>query len=40
MSIVLDQDPRFTDHFWKSFQGAREPLVILSTKGQQDYSNL
>ena len=31
MSIVLDRDPRFTTHFWKSFQKAVGTQLMMST---------
>ena len=31
VSIVLDRDPRFTTHFWKSFQKAMGTRLIMST---------
>ena len=31
VSIVLDRDPRFTTHFWKSFQKAMGKQLIMST---------
>ena len=31
VSIVLDRDPRFTGHFWKSFQKAMGTLLTMST---------
>ena len=31
VSIVLDKDPRFTAHFWKSFQKAMRTQLTLST---------
>ena len=31
VSIVLDWDPRFTAHFWKSFQRAMGTLLMMST---------
>ena len=31
MSIVLDMDPRFTTHFWKSFQKAMGTHLMMST---------
>ena len=31
MSIVSDIDPRFTEHFWKSFQKAMETRLTMST---------
>ena len=31
MSIVLDRDPRFTAHFWKSFQNAMGTQFTMST---------
>ena len=31
MSIVFDMDPRFTTHFWKSFQKAMEMQLMMST---------
>ena len=31
MSIVSDKDPRFTAHFWKSFQKAMETWLMMST---------
>ena len=31
MSIVSDRDPRFTTHFWKSFQMAMETQLTMST---------
>ena len=31
MSIVSDRDPRFTTHFWKSFQNAMGTQLTLST---------
>ena len=31
MSIVSDRDPRFTMHFWKSFQKAMGTLLMMST---------
>ena len=30
VSIVLDRDPRFTAHFWKSFQKAMDTRLMLS----------
>ena len=30
MSIVLDRDPRFTTHFWKSFQKAMGTQLTMS----------
>ena len=30
VSIILDQDPRFTAHFWKSFQRAMETQLMMS----------
>ena len=30
MSIVLDRDPRFTAHFWKSFQKAMGTQLTMS----------
>ena len=29
--IVLDQDPRFTGHFWKSFHKSMGTLLMMST---------
>ena len=29
--IVSDRDPRFTDHFWKSFQRVMGTLLMMST---------
>ena len=31
MSIVLDKDPRFMTHFWKSFQKAMGTQLMMST---------
>ena len=31
MSIVFDMDPKFTAHFWKSFQKALEMQLMMST---------
>ena len=31
VSIVLDRDPRFTTHFWKSFQRAIGTWLTMST---------
>ena len=31
VSIVLDRDPRFTTHFWKSFQNAMGTQLTMST---------
>ena len=31
MSIVSDRDPRFTTHFWKSFQKAMGTQLTMST---------
>ena len=31
VSIMLDRDPRFTVHFWKSFQKAMGTRLIMST---------
>ena len=31
VSIVLDRDPRFTTHFWKSFQKAMGTQLMMST---------
>ena len=31
VSIVLDQDPRFTTHFWNSFQRAMGTQLMMST---------
>ena len=31
ISIVLDQDPRFTAHFWKSFQRVMGTQLMMST---------
>ena len=31
MSIVSDRDPRFTTHFWKSFQKAIGTQLTMST---------
>ena len=31
ISIVLDRDPRFTTHFWKSFQKAMGTRLTMST---------
>ena len=31
VSIVLDRDPRFTAHFWKSFQKAMATRLTMST---------
>ena len=31
VSIVLDRYPRFTAHFWKSFQGAMGTQLMIST---------
>ena len=31
VSIVLDKDPRFTAHFWKSFQKAMGSQLTMST---------
>ena len=31
VSILLDRDPRFTTHFWKSFQRAKETRLVMST---------
>ena len=31
ISIVSDRDPRFTTHFWKSFQRAMGTQLIMST---------
>ena len=31
MSIVLDRDPMFTTHFWKSFQKAMGTQLMMST---------
>ena len=31
MSIVSDRDPKFTTHFWKSFQNAMGTQLTLST---------
>ena len=30
VSIISDRDPRFTAHFWKSFQKAMETQLIMS----------
>ena len=30
VSIVSDQDPRFTAHFWKSFQGSMGTQLMMS----------
>ena len=35
MSMVLDRDPRFTAHFWKSFQKAMGTQLTMSTTFQQ-----
>ena len=32
MSIVSDKDPRFTTHFWKSFQKAMAMQLTMSTE--------
>ena len=32
MSIVSDKDPRFTTHFWKSFQKAMGTQLTMSTE--------
>ena len=31
VSIVLDRDPRFMEHFWKSFQKAMGTQLTIST---------
>ena len=31
MSIVSDRDPKFTTHFWKSFQKAMGTQLMMST---------
>ena len=31
MSIVSDKDPKFTAHFWKSFQKAMRTQLMMST---------
>ena len=31
VSIVSDRDPRFTTHFWKSFQRAMGTQLMMST---------
>ena len=31
VSNILDQDPRFTAHFWKSFQRAMGTQLMIST---------
>ena len=31
VSIISDRDPRFTNHFWKSFQRAMGTQLIMST---------
>ena len=31
VSIVSDQDPRFTNHFWESFQRAMGTRLMMST---------
>ena len=31
VSIVLDRDPKFTEHFWKSFQKAIRAQLKMST---------
>ena len=31
VSIVSDRDPRFTAHFWKSFQKAMRTRLMMST---------
>ena len=31
MSIVSDKDPRFTVHFWKSFQKSMGTQLMMST---------
>ena len=31
VSIVSDRDPKFTTHFWKSFQGAMGTKLMMST---------
>ena len=31
VSIVSDQDPRFTTHFWKSFQRVMGTQLMIST---------
>ena len=31
VSIVLNRDPRFTDHFWKSFQRVMGTQLMMST---------
>ena len=31
VSIILDRDPRFTTHFWKSFQRAMGTQLMMST---------
>ena len=31
MSIVSDRDPKFTAHFWKSFQKAMGTRLMMST---------
>ena len=31
VSIVLDKDPRFTTHFWKSFKKAMGTQLMMST---------
>ena len=31
MSIILDQDPKFMAHFWKSFQRAMGTRLMMST---------
>ena len=31
VSIVSDKDPRFTEHFWKSFQKAMGTQLTMST---------
>ena len=33
-SIVSDRDPRFTTHFWKSFQRAKGTQLMMSTAFQ------
>ena len=36
MSIMSDKDPRFTTHFWKSFQRAMGTQLMMSTTFQMD----
>ena len=35
MSIVSDKDPRFTTHFWKSFQKVMGTRLTMSTAFHQ-----